>query len=66
MVTESLLLHQQLAAVTRPTRKRARLRMRGKLFWVLVRRIVDDWRRHLVLVRPETVIAWHRRGWRLV
>src|SRR5262245_31948211 len=24
-----------------------------------------DWRRHLVLVRPETVVRWHRRGWRL-
>jgi hypothetical protein len=36
-----------------------------KLFWVLARRLVDDWRRHLVMVRPEAVVAWHRRGWRL-
>jgi transposase InsO family protein len=28
----------------------------------LVRR---DWRRHLVLVAPETVVRWHRQGWRL-
>src|SRR5262249_58736970 len=23
------------------------------------------WRRHLVVVRPGTVVRWHRRGWRL-
>ncbi len=24
-----------------------------------------SWKRHLLVVRPETVIRWHRRGWRL-
>jgi len=28
-----------------------------KLFWVLARRLVDDWRRHLVIVRPEAVVV---------
>jgi transposase InsO family protein len=28
-------------------------------------RLRRDWRRYLVLVRPETVLRWHRRGWRL-
>jgi transposase InsO family protein len=65
LAAENLLLRQQLAVLTRPTRKRARLRAHDKLFWVLVRRLVDDWRRHLVLVRPETVVGWHRRGWRM-
>jgi transposase InsO family protein len=32
---------------------------------VLAGRLVDEWRRHLVLVRPATVVGWHRRGWRL-
>jgi putative transposase len=31
----------------------------------LARRLWRDWRRHLVLVRPQTVVGWHRRGWRL-
>jgi putative transposase len=65
LVAENRLLRQQLAVLTRPTRKRARLRAHDKLFWVLARRLVADWRRHLVLVRPEAVVAWHRRGWRL-
>ncbi len=65
LVAENLLLRQQLAVLTRLTRKRARLRVHDKLFWVLARRLLDEWRRHLVLVRPEAVVAWHRRGWRL-
>src|SRR5262245_314107 len=65
LVAENLILRQQLAVLTRPTRKRARLRAHDKLVWVLAGRLVDGWRRHLVLVRPEAVVARHRRGWRL-
>jgi putative transposase len=63
LVAQNLLLRHQLAVLTRPTRKRRRLRAHDKLFWVLVRLVRRDWRRHLVLVRPETVVRWHRRGW---
>ena len=31
----------------------------------MVRWVWRDWRRHLVVVRPETIIGWHRQGWRL-
>jgi transposase InsO family protein len=65
LVAENLLLRQQLAVLTRPTRKRPRLRTRHKLVWVLARLAWRDWRRHLVVVTPETVVRWHRRGWRL-
>jgi putative transposase len=65
LVAENLVLRHQLAVVTRPTRKRPRLRARDKALWVLIRRLWRDRRGSLVLVRPETVIGWHRRGWRL-
>src|SRR5437764_8924713 len=65
LVAENLLLRHQLAVLTRPTRKRPRLRARDKLFWVVVRALCRDWRRHLVVVRPESVIRWHRQAWRL-
>jgi putative transposase len=65
LVVENLLLRQQLAVLTRPTRKRPRPRAPDKLFWLLTRLVRRDWRRHLVLVTPETVVRWHRRGWRL-
>src|SRR5919109_5125120 len=66
LVAENLLLRHQLAVLTRPTRRRPRLRVRDKLFWVVVRAVRRDWRRHLVLVQPESVIRWHRQAWRLV
>jgi transposase InsO family protein len=65
LVAENLLLRHQLAVLSRPTRKRPRLRASDRLVWVAACRLWRDWRRHLVLVRPETVLRWHRCGWRL-
>src|SRR5262245_65756469 len=65
LVAQNLLLRHQLAVLTRPTRERARVRSRDKLLWIVARRVCRDWRRHLFMVRPETVVGWHRRGWRL-
>ena len=60
---ENLLLRQQLAVALR-ARPRPRLRWRDRMFWVLARRLCADWRSHLVLVRPETLLRWHRQSWR--
>jgi transposase InsO family protein len=66
LVAENLLLRQQLTILTRPTRRRPHLRTRDRLFWLLARAIRRDWRRHLVLVTPDTVVRWHGWGWRLL
>ncbi|MDP8923346.1 MAG: helix-turn-helix domain-containing protein [Chloroflexota bacterium] len=65
LVAENVLLRQQLAVLTRPSRKRPRLRTRDKVLWLLIRAVWRDWRRHLLLVRPATVVGWRRQGWRL-
>jgi hypothetical protein len=65
LVAENVLLRHQVAVLTRPARKRPRIRTRDRLLWLLARLLCRDWRRHLVLVRLETVVGWHRRGWRL-
>ena len=63
LVVETLLRHQlQVALRSRP---RPDLKTRDRFFWLLVRSLYPDWKRHLILVRPETVVRWHRRGWRL-
>jgi hypothetical protein len=66
LVLENLLLRHQLAVLTRPTRQRRRVRFQrlDKALWVLVRCLRRDWRRHLVVVTPDTVVRWHRAGWR--
>ena len=63
LILENLLLRQQLRVALR-LRRRLSLQRHDRLFWVLVRRLHPDWRRYLLFVRPETVIRWHRRGWR--
>src|SRR5438445_12460755 len=46
LVVENALLRHQLAVLTRPTRRRAELRGRDKLVWILARRFCHEWRRH--------------------
>src|SRR5881227_1058769 len=67
LVLENLLLRHQLAVLTRPTRTRPRARLRtwDKLLWVLARRLCVGWREHVAIVTPNTVVRWHRQGWRL-
>jgi transposase InsO family protein len=36
-----------------------------RLVWVLAGQFCAGWREHLAIVSPETVIRWHRQGWRL-
>jgi hypothetical protein len=55
LLVENLLLRQQLAVALR-ARPRPRFRRRDRLFWAVVRRVCAEWRRHLVMVRPETVL----------
>jgi hypothetical protein len=66
LVLENLLSRHQLAVLTRPTRRRRRVAVRrlDKVLWVLMRCVRRDWRRHLVVVTPDTVVRWHRAGWR--
>jgi hypothetical protein len=64
LILENLLLCQQLQVALR-CQRRPRLRSRDKLFWLLIRRLHWDRRCYLLLVRPETVPRWHRKGWRL-
>jgi hypothetical protein len=61
LALENLALRQQLAAYTR-TQKRPRLKPGEKAIWVALSKVWPDWRSPLVLVKPVTVIAWHRRG----
>jgi putative transposase len=61
---ENLALQHQIEILQRSA-GRPRLRTADRAFWVLLSRICDEWRRHLVVFQPDTVIRWHRLGWRL-
>jgi transposase InsO family protein len=61
LVLENLALHQQLA-VYRRSRPKPAIRRCDRLFWIGLRWAWPDWKSALVIVRPATVVAWHRRG----
>jgi putative transposase len=64
MQIEILALRHQLAVLQRQTKKRASLGVADRFLWVILSRLWIQWRSALVIVKPETVIAWHRRGFR--
>ena len=64
LLLENLALRQQLAALKR-RRPRPRLAVFDKLFWILARRFWSEWNQALIVVTPETVVRWHRAGFRL-
>ena len=64
LVLENLVLRQQLAVLKR-RHPRPSLGLFDKLFWVVVRRFWSEWRQALIVVTPETVVRWHRTGFRL-
>ncbi len=63
LALENLALRQQLA-VLRSSVKRPCLSDAERGFWVLLSRVCKDWTHALVLVKPETVLRWHRKGFR--
>ncbi len=63
LVLENLALRQQLALLRQRSR-RPRFGRFDQLFWVHLSRRWSRWRDVLHLVRPETVIRWHRQGFR--
>jgi putative transposase len=62
---ENLALRQQLAVLRRSAPKRVKLTPADRLFWVWLRCVWTDWKSALIIVKAETVIAWHRKGFRL-
>src|SRR5258708_14140257 len=65
MQIEILALRHQLAVLQRRTKKRPSLRIAARFLWVMLSRVWSQWRSTPVIVKPETVIAWQRKGFRL-
>jgi putative transposase len=62
---ENLALRQQLAVLRRSAPKRLKLTPADRIFWVWLRHVWTDWKSALLIVKVETVVAWHRKGFRL-
>jgi putative transposase len=64
LALEIAALRQQLTVFKRK-QPRPQLRKSDRLFWILLRRLWSSWSDALILVKPETVISWHRAGFQL-
>ena len=61
---ENLALRQQIAVLNRKL-QRPKLKNSDRVFWMMLSKLWKNWCSALVIVKPETVIRWHRKGFKL-
>ena len=64
LALEVVALRQQLGVYKRK-QPRPKLRPFDRLFWVVLRHVWKHWSEALIVVKPDTVVSWHRAGFRL-
>jgi putative transposase len=64
LALENLALRQQLAILKR-NRPHPRLRRRDRLFRACLSSVWQRWRESLIVVKSESVVRWHRKGFEL-
>jgi len=64
LTLENLALRQQLATF-KQEQPRPRLTDADRAFWILLRSLWSKWSNALIIVSPDTVVRWHRKGFRL-
>ena len=62
---EVLALRQQLAMVANRDNRRHRFRTSERIFWVWLYRLWPDSLRTLAIFKPDILVRWHRKGFRL-
>lgn len=60
---ENIALRHQLVVLKR-NQKRPVLKERDRLFWVILSRIWLGWREAILIVKPDTVVKWHKRAFK--
>ena len=44
---------------------KVKLKQRDRILWAWLSRLWKNWRASIVIVQPDTVVRWHRQGFRL-
>ena len=63
LMLENLALRHQLAVLKRSV-KRPKIEDSDRMLWILLRRAFKEWRNAVIFVKPDTVVRWHRKGFR--
>ena len=61
---ENIFLRKQLEIYSR-SNKRSVVKRSDRIFFSLSKGILNNWKDNLVIVKPETVIKWHRKGFKI-
>ena len=64
LATQNLALRQQLVVMKRRN-KRPKLKTIDRVFWIILSQLWKPWRKPLIIFKPETVISWDRKGFKL-
>ncbi len=64
LLLEIMALRHQLEVLQRTPRAQARLTQLDRAFWVLLYRVWSGCLGAIVVVKPDTVVRWHRKGFR--
>ena len=62
--TEIIALRHQIIVLKRSV-NRLKLQTWDRFLWIWLLHFWPEWRSALLIVKPETVISWHRKGFRL-
>src|ERR1700752_624665 len=65
LLLENLALRHQIGVLQRSTTKRPKLTAGDRFLWAWLWGVWRDWRSTLLIMKPETVIAWHHKGFGL-
>jgi len=64
LIAENLLLRQQLVVLNRSV-KRPRFTSADRSLFVVLASRLQGWKEALLIVKPETILRWHRTGFQL-
>jgi len=64
LAAENLALRHELAILSHKA-PHPKLRRRDCIFWVWLSKVGGGWISDLLIVKPKTVVRWHRQGFRL-
>ena len=64
LIAKNLALRQQLIVLNRSI-KRPQIKTKDRLFWIILYLFWKNWQDSLIVLKPETVVGWHKKGFRL-
>jgi hypothetical protein len=65
LIAENAFLRQQLLVLNRQV-KNPQFTSRDRFLLVILASLVSNWKQVLLILKPDTLLGWHRQGFRLV